>query len=100
MYIGPIRLGETGGPIFQSRTTTLAPVAADSPPTFRVYDGTTLLLTGTSTAFDSGTITGAYRCAIAVTEGNGFARGRTYTVVGLWEVGGGDRQDIATFNCV
>jgi hypothetical protein len=100
MYLGPVRVGETIGWIIQSRTQALAPVAADSAPTFRVYDGTTLLTTGTSAAFDSGNITGAYRCAVTASTGNGFARGRTYTIVGLWEVSTDARQEIATFQVV
>lgn len=97
MFIGPVQLGGTVNAIFQSRTQALAPVAADSAPTFRVYDGTTLLLTGTTSAFDSGNITGAYRAAITASAGNGFARGRSYTVVGMWEVDSDARQEIGTF---
>lgn len=100
MYVGPVRLGEEVNVIFQSRTQALAPVAADSPPAFRVYDGTTLLATGVCTTFDSGNITGAYRAGITASTGNGYARGRTYTVVAIWEVSGGDRQEIGTFNVV
>lgn len=97
MFVGTVQLGGTIGPVFESRTQNLAPVAADSLPTFRVYDGTTLLLTGTTAAFDSGTITGAYRAAITASAGLGFARGRSYTVVGQWSVSGDQRQEIATF---
>lgn len=97
MFVAPVQLGGTILIPFQSRTTTLAPMAADDPPEFRVYDGTTLLLTGSTFAFDSGTLTGAYTALITASTGNGFTRGRTYTVVGIWAIGGSARQDIATF---
>jgi hypothetical protein len=100
VYVGPARIGESVSVVFQSRTQALAPVAADDLPTYRVYDGTTLVTTGTCAAFDSGNVTGAYRAAITATTAAGFARGRTYTVVGLWEVSGGARQEIACFTCV
>lgn len=100
MFIGFVRLGETIGWVVESRTATLAPVAADDNPTYRVYDGTTLLLTGTSSPFDSSEITGGYRISIEASTANGFERGHTYTIVALWEINGGDRQEIATFSVV
>jgi hypothetical protein len=55
---------------------------ADSAPSYRIYDGETAspILTGTMAKLDDANTTGFYTESIAVTTGNGFAKGGTYTV--------------------
>ena len=81
-YAGPKALEGTVSVILQAINATNVPTAADSLPTYRVYDGTTLITSGTSVAFDSGNITGAYRISFAATSALGFARNKTYAIYG------------------
>lgn len=89
MFIGFFALESEVSFIIESRQSSLAPIAADALPTFRVYDGNTLLITGTSAAFDSPTLTGAYRGAFNALGANGFGRGKVYTIIAIWTVSSG-----------
>lgn len=97
MYLGPFRLAADVSGIVISRLATLAPEDADSPPTYRVYSGTTLLTTGTTVAFDDNVLNGAYRFAFAATQALGFARGGKYDLIATWQVSGVGRTEHFTF---
>lgn len=75
-----------------------APVAADSAPTYRIYDITgTVLLTGTTTAGDQ---TGLYYFSRAIQAADGFVQGTTYTVKFTYAVSSASKGDIGTFTVV
>lgn len=96
MFIGPTPLDQEIAAIVISRVADV-PTAAIGSVTFRIYDGATLLATATATAFDSGHLTGAYRCAVTPTEGAGYARGRKYDLIASWTTSGGNREEVYTF---
>lgn len=86
MYFGPFSLGGTAYLICSVENPSGIAVAADALPTFRVYSGSSVspVATGTTSVFDSPTLTGCYLAAISIT--GAFSRGRNYNVVVSYEV--------------
>ena len=83
MYLGLIKLGDDLTFYVNTHTpATGAAVAADAAPGYRVYETETAapLLTGSMAALDAANCTGFYSEQIAVTVGNGFEAGKSYTV--------------------
>lgn len=62
--------------------TTGAATDADSPPTYRIYEGetSTPILTGTMALLDDANTTGFYSESITVSAANGFEEGKTYII--------------------
>lgn len=98
MFVGYCPLSGTCWGLVQSENTSFVPVAADALPTFRVYgsDSATPKATGTTTAFDSGNLTGVYKFSFSVT--GAFARGSNYQVVVTWAVSLQARQKVFSFS--
>lgn len=83
MFLGKIKLGDNL--VFTVNThsaTTGAATDADSAPSYRVYEDETAtpLLTGTLAILDNANTTGFYTESIAVTTGNGFEEGKSYSI--------------------
>jgi hypothetical protein len=71
-------------------------VAADALPTFRVYGSSaTPVATGTTSIFDSPTLTGVY--LFQFSTASGFARGSNYQVVVSYNVGAQPREQVFSF---
>lgn len=63
---------------------------ADSVPTYRIYEdeASTPIATGSMSKLDDANTTGYYTELLACTTGNGYERGKTYTVLVIATVDG------------
>ncbi len=102
MFLGFVTLGDDLTDLLQ---TVLAGVASDTDfmPSHRIYgpDPSEPMLNSTgnyTTAFVDGQ-TGLFSTTHAITEANGYERGKTYTRRALYTIGGNAYPDLATF-CV
>lgn len=69
-----------------TRSTALAPTNASATPTYRIYDGTSLLLTGSATgALQTGTVTGATNTSpiVITSASHGLQTGNRVTISGV-----------------
>ena len=79
-FLGFFDLDGTLTGLFQSRNASRVPTAADSLPTYRVYGPAGLLSSGTTSAFDSGNVTGLYQASVSLAASSGYERGQVYTI--------------------
>lgn len=97
MFIGFFNLGSTAFLLCTSENASGVATAADDLPTFRVYGSSaTPVATGTTSAFDSGNLTGVYLASFSIS--GGFARGSNYQVVVSYEVGLQPREKTFTLS--
>lgn len=102
MFVGDFQLGETMWGLLQVRNGSDVPAAADAAPTYRIYGDTAVMTngTGTSSAFDSGTVTGLYKVSHTISQGDGYERGKVYHVRLAWAVSSAARAEVLTFRVV
>lgn len=102
MFIGNFELGSTMRGLVGTLNSSGVPTAADSLPTFRIYCEGALMPngTGTTTAFDAGTLIGVYQFTKALNSGDGYERGRTCFVVVQATVGGAARTHLFSFGVI
>jgi hypothetical protein len=81
-FIGFFSLSGTLKGLWQGRNASKSPTAATGNVTFRIYGESGLMTngTGTATAFDSSNVTGLYQFSKALNSGDGYERGKCYTV--------------------
>lgn len=81
MFFGFFKLAiDTVWNVEQALNASGVPAAAGSLPTYRVYDSDgNVVASGTCTAFDNGTLTGAYMFSFS-TASPQFVRGQQYHV--------------------
>lgn len=75
------------------------PTDADAAPTYRVYDGGSLVGTGTAAALDNPTLSGTYRIAFTAASGT-YNRGRNYLAVVEWAMSSSGRSAVAHFSVI
>ena len=94
-FIGLVQLGDTISATIVTRTTAGVPADAVSAPTFRVYASGAVILTGSASLKDSGTITGATNASpiVVTSQGHGLTVGTRVTVAGV----GGNTAANGTF---
>lgn len=80
MFAGFVALGATLNGIFLVKNASETPVAADSPPIFKVYGPGGLMQNGTGIAAKLGTDTGVYSYSITADPSNGYEVGTSYRV--------------------
>lgn len=98
MYLSPVPLNGQINFIVESRSSGGAGISADSPPSFKIFDGglNPIGIGGTTVAFFS--YSGAYRGVVTPTAVQNFQRGQTYTIVAAWNISGSPRTQVFTFN--
>lgn len=81
-FIGFFPLSGTLKGLWQGRNNTNTPTAATGSVTYRIYgeDGVMDNGTGTAAAFDSSNVDGLYQFSKALNSGDGYERGKCYTV--------------------
>jgi hypothetical protein len=99
MFFGFFTLEATLLALMQSVNSSGTPVAADAAPTFRIYGPSGLMNngTGTTSAFDSGNVTGMYQASKVVGAADGYARATTYTIRFQWAVSSVPKSFAGTF---
>lgn len=93
MFFGSFNIGATAQCLCTVENASGAATVSDALPTFRVYGGSaTPVATGTTSAFDTGNLTGVYLVSFTVT--GGFARGSNYQVVVSYNVSSQLREKV------
>lgn len=84
-FSGFVELGDTIPLWFVTRDADQVPTDPAALPTYRVYDATGLLASGTSAKKDTGTITGATNASpiVVTSSGHGLTTGTRVTVSGV-----------------
>ena len=96
-YVGQRRHGSQISWFVQGlHNTTNNPVAADAPPTFRIYGSTEVpVAVGSGVAFDTANLVGVYKCTVSLSSG--FTPGDVYMAVTQWQVSGVTQSCISYF---
>lgn len=99
MFLGYFNLGDTLKGLVQARDASNVPTVADALPTFRIYSASGIMSngTGTTTAFDSGTVTGVYQLSKVLNQSDNYTRGQLYQVRVAYAVSSANRADLLTF---
>lgn len=85
MFIGIFELGDTVYGTVVTKNTSGSPTNADSLPTYRVYGDAGLLVNGTASFKDTGTVTGATNASpiVVTSSAHGLSTGTRVTITGV-----------------